>query len=291
MKFEWLLLLQVLQYAAPVAIAALGETVGQKAGVINIGLEGSMLTAALCATIVTLATKNPALGLLVGTIAGLGVTLLAGVFAISLQSDQVVVGTAINLLALGVTGTIYRSKFGQSGQLISLPPIAKWHGIDAVIVAMVISAPLLWWLLNRTAWGLAVRSTGEYPKSSEAAGFSVAALRYSAVSVAGVFAGLAGAYLAVGLAGSFAEAMTVGRGFVAIAMVTFGRWRPGWVLLAALTIGFVDLLQYRFQAMGWHAPFQLMLALPYLVALLVLVFVGKGAAAPQALGRPHRREK
>ena len=291
MRFEWVLIIQLLQYAAPVGIAAMGEAVGQKSGVMNIGLEGTMLGSAFAATVVALATKNPMLGLLAGSGVGLLVTLVSGAFAISLQSDQVVVGTAINLLSLGITGTLFRSQFGQSGQLISLPALPRWQGIDAVIVLMISLGPMLWFALNRTGWGLALRSAGEYPKSTDAAGFSVARLRYSAVTVAGLLAGLAGAYLAIGVAGSFAEGMTVGRGFVAIAMVTFGRWRPVLVLCAAIAIGFLELLQFKFQAMGVNLPFQLFLALPYVVALCVLVAVGKGSLSPNALGQPYRREK
>lgn len=286
-----MLAIQLLQYAAPVGIAALGEAVGQKSGVMNIGLEGTMLASAFAATVVSLATKNPVLGLLAGMAVGLCVTMLSGFFAITLRSDQVVVGTAINLLSLGVTGTLFRAQFGQSGQLISLPPLARWNGFDIVTVLMVLLGPALWFALNRSAWGLAVRSAGEYPKATEAAGFSVSGLRYSAVTVAGVLAGLAGAYLAIGVAGSFAEGMTVGRGFVAIAMVTFGRWRPLPVLASAMAIGFLELLQFKFQAMGLNLPFQLFLALPYVVALMVLVFIGKGSISPQALGQPYRREK
>lgn len=285
---DWILLLA---YAAPVAYAALGETVAQKSGVLNIGLEGTMLISAFFGMLVAFTTQSPWLGLGAGTLAGVATCAIFAGFTVYLAADQVVVGTAINLLALGLTGTLYRARFGQSGQLLSLPKLPNWHGIDGAMLLLLLAIPLVWLLLSRTAWGLAVRSAGEYPKAAEAAGFSVHRLRFSALMFGGLLGGLGGAYLSVGIAGSFAENMTAGRGFVAIAMVTFGRWRPAWVFAAALLIGVAESLQYRFQTLGWKVPFQLMIAMPYILALLVLVIVGKGTVAPKALGQSYRRER
>jgi simple sugar transport system permease protein len=285
---DWILLLS---YAAPVAFAALGETVAQRSGVLNIGLDGTMLIGAFFGMLVTFSSHSPWLGLAAGTLAGLGVCAVFAWFTVYLATDQVVVGTAVNLLALGLTGTLFRARFGQSGQLISLPKLPSWHGLDGAVLLLLLAIPAVWWLLSRTAWGLAVRAAGEYPKAAEAAGFSVHRLRLGALLFGGLLGGLGGAYLSVGIAGSFAENMTAGRGFVAIAMVTFGRWRPAWVFAAALLIGAAESLQYRFQTFGWKVPFQLMIALPYLVALLVLVVVGKGTVAPKALGQSYRRER
>jgi simple sugar transport system permease protein len=285
---DWILLLS---YAAPVAFAALGETVAQRSGVLNIGLDGTMLIGAFFGMLVTFSTHSPWLGLAAGTLAGLAVCAVFAWFTVYLATDQVVVGTAVNLLALGLTGTLFRARFGQSGQLISLPKLPSWQGLDGAVLLLLLAIPAVWWLLSRTAWGLAVRAAGEYPKAAEAAGFSVHRLRLGALLFGGLLGGLGGAYLSVGIAGSFAENMTAGRGFVAIAMVTFGRWRPAWVFAAALLIGAAESLQYRFQTFGWKVPFQLMIALPYLVALLVLVVVGKGTVAPKALGQSYRRER
>jgi len=284
-------LLILVRYSAPVALAGLGETVSQRSGVINIGLEGVMLVGAYAGMTAGYTTGSPWLGLLAGCAAGVLLAAVLAWFTVYLASDQVVVGTASNLLALGLCGTLYRQQFGQTGKLISVNRIPDWNGIDAVIVALILAVPLVWWLLKRTGWGLALRAAGEYPKAAEAAGFSVHRLRFGAMLVNGLFGGLAGAYLSLGVAASFSERMVGGRGFVAIAMVTFGRWRPQYVFLAALLIGFADSLQFRFQTFGWKVPFQLMIAMPYLVALAVLVLVGKGTVAPQALGIAYRREK
>jgi len=280
----------LLIYATPIALAAIGEVVGQKAGVVNIGLDGMMLLGAFVGMMCAYSTGSPWIGLGAGAVAGIGASMLSGLFCIGLGADQVVVGTAINLLAIGLTGSLFRTRFGESGQLLTLPKLTHVAGVDLVTLVTVASIPAVWWLLQRTGWGLATRSVGEYPKSAEAAGFSVRALRFQAIAIAGAFAGLGGAYLSIGVAGSFAENMTGGRGFIAIAMVTFGRWKPLFVFLAALLIGFFDSLQYVLQGQGVKAPTQLLLALPHAVALLVLVAVGKGAAAPASLGSPYRRE-
>lgn len=282
-------LLLLLQYATPVGLAALGETVGQKSGVINIGLEGMMLLAAFFATWTSLSTGSPWLGMVAGCGVGIVSNLVSAAFTVQMGIDQVVVGTAMNLLALGLTGTLFRARFGQTGSLLTVPSIPKFVGVDFVVMAMVLLVPLTALLLKRTAWGLAVRAAGEYPKAAEASGFNVLKLRVGASAYAGLLAGAAGAYLSLGIAGSFAENMTNGRGFIAIAMVTFGRWKPLYVLLSALLIGYLDSLQFTLQAKGSAVPFQLLLALPYVAALAVLVVVGKGTSFPAALARPYTR--
>lgn len=283
-------LLLLIQFATPLALAALGETVGQKSGVINIGLEGVMLVAAYFGAIVSLSTGSPWVGLAAGAVTGLALNMVSAWFTITLCADQVVVGTAVNLFALGLTGTLFRAHFGQTGKLFSVPQLPKFHGIDAVMAAGALSVVLVALLLKRTGWGLAVRSAGEFPKSTAAAGFGVHKLRYQAAAIGGFLGALGGAYLALGVVGCFAENMTGGRGFIAIAMVTFGRWRPALVYVACVVIGYLDSLQYLLQARGSWVPFQLLIALPYIVALAVLVAAGKGTVAPAALAQPYARE-
>ena len=282
----------VLIFSMPIALAALGESVVQRSGVLNIGLEGTMLVAAYGATAVSLATGSAVTGLLAGVALGLIITLLFALYTVKLRCDQVVTGTAINLLALGVTSALFRNKFGDSGNLLSLPKLPTLaFGLDMIPFLGIIVLASLIWVMRKSAWGLLVRASGDYPTAVTAAGFSVNTLRLQALVVGGILGGLAGAYLAVGINGSFAEGMTAGRGFVAIALVTFGRWSPGWVFAAALGMGYLESLQFEFQARGWNVPFQLLLALPYLVALIILVFVGKGASAPRALGIAYKEER
>ena len=283
--------ISLLQYSAPVALAAIGEVLVQKAGVINIGLEGSMLMASFFGMLTCYSTHNPWLGVGAAILAALVMTLIYAFFVLYLAADQVVVGTATNLLALGVTGSLFRSTFGKSSQLLSIPRIPALHGVDPIMVLMILSVPAVWFALRNTGWGLAVRACGEYPKAADASGFSVNRLRLQSLLIGGIFSGLAGAYLSLVIAGSFVENMTAGRGFMAIAMVTFGRWKPVYVFLAALLIGYAVSLQFKFQTYGWNVPYQLMIALPYVVALLVLVIVGKGASSPGALAQPYRKDK
>lgn len=284
-------LLLLLQFSTPLALAALGETVTQKSGVINIGLEGSMLVGAFFGVSATMATGSPWFGLAVGVLAGLGLALISGFFAIALSADQVVVGTAATLLATGLTGTLYRARFGQAGVSLSVERIPSIGGFDLVMLIAVLAVPAIWFGLNRTGIGLALRAVGEYPKAAEASGFRVNRIRGLALAFGGAMGGLAGAYLALGIVGSFAENMVAGRGFVAIAMVTFGRWRPLWVFGACLLIGYLESLQFLFQAKGVRVPDQLLIGLPYAAALLILVVVGKGTVAPAALATPYRRRK
>ena len=276
----------------PLSLAATGETVGQKSGVINIGLEGCLMVGAYTAMAVALDTKNPFLACGAGLLAGLVLALLFGWFTVVRAQDQVVVGTAINLFAMGLTLALFQSRFSQSGSLLSVPGLPEFAGkVDLVMCLVPVFVGLAWYAINRTTWGLGLRAAGEAPKALMSAGFSAYALRLQGVAISGALGGLAGAYLTVGLTGSYAPGITAGRGFVAIAMVTFGRWKPFWVAMATLLVGFADSLQYELQASGLPVPYQLLKALPYVVALVVLIIVGSGRDVPQALGQPFRRSK
>lgn len=281
--------LLVYKYSMPIALAAIGETIGQKSGVLNIGIEGIILLSAYAAVVVTDTSGSLVYGLLAGFGSGLILGLFQAVVMVVLNADQVVVGMGINLASLGATSAHFRYKYGQSGQLISLPEMPTVFGFDpimAVLPVIVIGSGIL---LYRTRWGLAVRAAGEDPNSVYAAGFSVVRLRLLASVIGCAGAALAGSYLALGLAGSFAENMSGGRGFVAIAIVTFGRWRPGWVLVGAILIGFLETLQFALQAQGVAVSPQLLLALPYVVALLIVALLGRSAHAPASLARPLER--
>ncbi|MCE9558363.1 MAG: ABC transporter permease [Armatimonadetes bacterium] len=280
---------QALLYSTPVSLAALGEVVGQRAGQLNIGLEGVMLSAAYAGMAATYRTHNPWIGVLAAVLAALLISAFQAFFTIKMALDQVVVGTAINLFAMGLTNSLFRAQFGTSGKLISIPGLPKIGELDPLVFVLLLAVPLVIWTMRKTRWGLAVRASGEYPDAAESAGFSVVRLRFQSALIAGFFAGLAGAHLSICLAGSFAENMTAGRGFLAIAMVTFGRWKPGWVVAASLLVGGAEALQYRAQAMGIHLPFQLLVALPYILSLVVLIVLGKGVGGPASLGVPYRR--
>lgn len=278
--------LQVLRYCAPVAFGAVGESVVQRSGIINVGLEGLMLSAAYAATAVSSSSGNPWLGMVAGMIAGLLVAILIGVLTIQFRLDQIVIGTVVNLLSLGVCGTLFE-KQSKTGKLMNLPGIPPLFGkVDVIQIFLILAAIATGWMLYRTSFGLKLRAVGEYPPAAEAAGFSPAKLQYQALVIGGILGGVGGAYLALGVAQSFATEMVAGRGFIAIALVTFARWRPGGILLSALLLGLFEALQFELQLSGNQIPRSLLLALPYVATLVILVFVGKGTRAPQSLGTP-----
>jgi simple sugar transport system permease protein len=286
--------------ATPLALAALGETVTERAGVINVGLEGSMLGGALAAALVAAGTGAPWLGVVAGAGAGALLAAVLVVVAIGLRGDQIVTGTAVTLGAIGLTGALYRSAFGAGGAALSLPTFAPVTVPGLIHLPLAGSAlfaqpaptylvyaavPVLWVLFRHTQLGLALRAAGEAPQAATAAGLRVRSLRAGATLFGGAMAGMAGAALVLAQAGTFAERMTAGRGFIAIAIVVLGRWHPVGVAAAALLFGAASALQYTIQATGATVPYQLLLMLPYVITLLALGGVGGRARAPEALGR------
>jgi general nucleoside transport system permease protein len=286
--------------ATPLALAALGEVLVERAGLINIGLEGAILSGAFGALVG--ATAGGVSGGYAGAMAGgLLVGALFALCVVVLRADQIITGTALTLLGVGATGTLYRALFGSTGAALSLAtsaplPIPGLSSIPVVGAALFaqppitylvyLLAPALAWWLARTHAGLAVRAIGERPEAAEAAGVHVNRLRVLVVLVGGVLGGLAGGTLVLAQAGTFAENMAAGRGFIAIAIVVLGRWHPIGVVLGALLFGAASALQFAFQAMGWDAPYQLFLAIPYLLTLAALAGAVGRARAPDALGKP-----
>jgi simple sugar transport system permease protein len=237
---------------------------------------------------------------LAGCLAGAAIAAVFAYFAVTLGGDQIVVGTAITLASVGATGAVYRAAFGVTGSALSLPTLAP-VGIGRLETIRVIGAALFrqsiptyllymtavgtWILLSRTQLGLAIRAAGESPAAAAAAGLPVRRLRFGATVFGGAMAGLAGATLVLAQAGTFAERMTAGRGFVAIAIVVLGRWRPLGVFVAALVFGAASALQFAFQAIGFDVPYQFFLMAPYVVSLLALAGAFGRSQAPEALGR------
>lgn len=290
---------------APLALAALGETITERSGVINIGLEGSIIAGALGAALGALAFGSAGVGVVVGALAGGAVAFLFAVFAVGLGADQIITGTAVTLGGLGLTGAVYQARFGATGAALTLPTLppaaipglsdVPWIGgaffEQAVTVYLAyVLAPVLWYYLFRTHRGLELRAVGEAPEAAHAAGIHVTRVRFFATVFGGVLAGVAGAHLVLAHAGTFAENMSAGRGFIAIAVVVLGRWNPLLVLGAALLFGAASALQFFLQAFGLGLPYQLFLALPYILTLAALAgWVGR-AKAPAALARPWRSE-
>lgn len=285
--------------ATPLLLAALGETIAERGGVLDLGIEGAMLVGAL-ASVFGAVAGGPWIGLIIGTAAGALTAAAFAAVALGAGADQVVTGTAITLGATGLTGAIYRMTYGSASGALQLPTLPNVHlpllgGIPIIGSAFFdqplvtygcyAAVPLVWWALFRTRWGLELRACGESPAAAAASGVRVLQLRTAATVIGGAFAGLAGAGLVLAQVGTFAENMTAGRGFIAIAIVVLGRWGPFRVAIAALAFGALTALQFLLQGLGLDVPYQLFLVLPYAVALLALAGAVGRTRAPQALGR------
>lgn len=285
--------------ATPLALAAIGETITERSGVLNLGIEGAMLAGALGAA-VGAASFGVAGGVAAGILAGMATSAIVAAVAIGARADQIITGTAVTLGMIGLTGLLARVAFGNAGAGLSLPtlPVVPIPGLAAIPVlgpaffaqsvmsyAAYLAVPLAAWLLFRTRFGLELRAAGESPSAAEAMGVQVPRVRTIATLIGGAFAGLAGATLVLAQVGTFTEKMTAGRGFIAIAIVVLGRWHPLGAALAALLFGAATALQFTFQASGSAVPYQLFLALPYLLALAVLAVAVGRRKGPAALGR------
>ncbi|MEJ7760087.1 MAG: ABC transporter permease [Gemmatimonadaceae bacterium] len=285
--------------ATPLAFAALGETVVERSGLINIGLEGAIIAGAF-GGFVAAGFGGAWFGFAAAGISGIAVALVFAFFAVRLRADQIIAGTAISLLALGITATLNRLLFGSDSStagistmetlpipgLSSLPIIGRaLFSQPPITYLLYLAIPATWWWMYRTHAGLGLRATGEDPRAAIVAGVPVNRLQYGAVLFGGFMGGIAGGTLVIAQAGSFAEGMSAGRGFIAVAIVVLGRWHPVGAAGAAVVFGAASALQYLFQAMGWSLPYQVFLALPYVLTLLVLASVTGRASAPAGLGK------
>jgi len=289
--------------ATPLALAALGETIVERSGVINIGLEGIIIAGAFGAA-ASAGFTGVSGALITAVLAGSLCAAILGILIITLHAEQIVAGTALTLLALGATGLLYRTMFGTTGVALTIPT-AKPIAIPLLSSAPVIGralfvqpattyvvyvlVPLVAWWLSRTHAGLSLRAVGENPAAAVAAGISPDRVRWLALLFGGALGGLSGGCLVVAQVGTFAEGMSAGRGFIAIAIVALGRWSPFGVALAGLLFGAASALQFVFQSLGWSVPYQLFLALPYLLTLVALAGVTGRHAPPAALGRQSFR--
>ena len=297
-----------IRLAVPTGLAAVGETLCQRAGVLNLSLEGMMLSGALGAFLGTHYSGDLWVGVLAGIGSGLILGVLMALFSVNLKTEQVINGIVLVLLAQGATGFIFESLFG-----VTTPerfdPMTAWKvpllgDIPGVGTVLFNQTPLIylsvglviavWWVLYRTKFGLSVRAAGDRPSATDAAGIDVNRVRWIALLVSAAMAGLGGAVLVVGQLGLFVQNVTAGRGWVAIALVIFGRWSPLRVMGGALLFGLTDALQLRIQAAGGgiesDVPFELFQALPYLVTIIVVVVataMARDDAQPEALGVPY----
>ena len=302
------LLAATLRYATPLIFGALGGMFSERSGVVNIGLEGMMLMGAFFAILAADKLDSWWLGLIVGILSGGAMALLHAVLSIHLRADQIVGGTAINFLAVGLTGYLFVDIYGQEGTPTDIPGIPQvsisflghipWVGnfveqvfgdMNLMIWIAIVMIPISWLILFKTPLGLRIRACGEHPRAADTVGISVYGIRYGAVIFSGMLAAAGGAFLSIGFVGSFNENMTAGRGFIALAAVIFGKWRPWGAAAACLLFGFSQALAQRLPEYSDSAAV-LFQALPYVLTLVAVAGVIGRSIPPAAVGRPYVKQ-
>ncbi len=291
-----------LRVATPLIFGTLGELFCERAGVLNLGIEGTMFFGAFVGFVVASATGSLWVGVVAAMAAGILAGLLMAMLAVRLGVNQHVSGLGITLLLTGLSLFGFRLVFGEPrvppsitplpilapfGDVPILGPITQQYALTYVALLLV---PVVWWVLYRSRFGLNMRAVGENPEAADAAGVSVFRTRYLALALGGALMGLAGAFLSLAQLGAFTYGIIAGRGWVCIALIIFGNWEPVKVLLGALLFGGVSALQLRLQMTGLKLPYEIFLALPYIVTIIALTLAGRNASYPAALLKPYRRE-
>ena len=296
------LIAATLRIATPLVFGTLGEVFAERAGILNLGIEGTLLFGAFVSFVAGGATGSLWLGVLAGILAGMLAGLLMAVLAVRLGVNQHVSGLGITLLLTGLSLFGFRLIYGEPrippsitpfeqispfGQTPVLGPIFEQYALTYVALILV---PVVWWVLYRTHFGLQIRAVGENPEAADAAGVKVYLTRFLALIIAGGLMGAGGAFLSLAQLGAFTYGIIAGRGWVCIALVIFANWNPVRVLWGALLFGGVFALQLRLQTAGLQLPYETFLALPYLVTIVALAIAGRNATYPAALLKPYRRE-
>ena len=300
-------LASTLRIATPLLLAAMGELVVEHSGVFNLGIEGMVLTGAYFAFLVAYDTHSLTLATIAAILAGGAVGAILAFFVTTLKADQTVSGLALNLLASGVTLFWYRVKFGDL-DVSTIPTVTTTPIVEVPVLSDIpvlgdiffsqrlltyiafLLVPLVAVMLYRTRIGLAIRSLGENPRAVDMRGLNVVRLQWSALIFGGMMAGLGGSFLSIGTTVRFIPEMSAGRGFLALVLLIAGSWKPGRILLVALLFAALDAGQLQLQGIGvQNVPYELLLALPYLFAILILLGSSSRSAAPKSLGVPYRR--
>lgn len=300
-----------IRLSTPLILATIGGVYAERSGVFNIGIEGMMLIGAFTAVAASFYLGPYAdpmvvalLATLIAIIASSAVALVHAFLAITRKVDQIVTGAAINILAIGLTNTLFRAVWGETGRervagfpevrvpiLADIPVIGPIFFEQSLVVFLAYVIPILAGLvLFRTTWGLSIRAAGEFPLAVDTAGLSVDRTRYAAVLFSGAMAGLAGAALALGAVRYFTPGMTAGRGFIVLGAIVVGRWNPRLAAAACLLFGAADAFQLRAQALNLEIPYQFLVMLPYVLAVAAVAGAIGRANPPQQLGKPYRRE-
>ncbi len=281
------LLMATLRQAAPIMITAIGGMFSEVSGVVNIGLEGMMLMGAFFTAITSYYTGSWILGLLGGIIGGGFIAFIHALISIRYKGNQVVSGVAINLFASGFTVFMLRVLFQQSSNTPIVPGAPRILGVSIVVYIIYIIVILAGLFMYKTVTGLRMRAVGEYPLAADTVGIDVYKIRYIGVILSGMLAGLGGAYLSIGALSQFTKEMSAGRGFIALAALVFGKWKPKGVIFASLLFGFADAVQVLIQQYFTFIPPQFIQMTPYVLTLLALAGVVGKAVAPSSAGKPY----
>ncbi|MGQ9788500.1 MAG: ABC transporter permease [Candidatus Hadarchaeaceae archaeon] len=282
-----------LDYPTPILIAAMGELIGQRSGVLNLGIEGTMLIGAFMSYFASIYLDNLYLGILLGILTGIGFGLIIGTSNIVLGRSQIVTGISMNMMGIDLSSFLFvktiADVFGKVPPAGTITSVI--FGISPFTFLAVTIVPTIWLFLYRTTAGLKIRAVGENPDAADVAGISVFKTRFSCLLFATALAGLAGSSLAIGTTGLFTHNMTAARGFIAISVVILSNWSPKKCFFGALIFGLVYSIQAVFQAYGVPVPWQITLTFPYVVAIIALLVASRRAQAPAALMIPFLRKR
>ena len=290
-----------IRLATPYLYAAIGETFGQRSGVLNLGVDGIMLLGAYAAFYIVFRTQNLLLGLVAAVIVGGVMGLLMAFISVTLQAEQGISGIGIYLFGLGMSDLLFQKTIGTVQTISGFPDLAIpfisdipifgeiFFSHSIIVYGAYLLVPVAWFVLNKTTIGLKIRAVGENPEAADSLGVSVAAVRYFTVTLGGVFSGIAGASLSIALLNVFQQNLTAGLGFIAVALVYFGGWRPFGILFGALIFSLVNALQVWVQVLGIPVPSDLAVMMPYVLTIIVLIFTVQRVRQPAALTRVYER--
>lgn len=299
--FTLSLFASTIRLATPYLLAGLGETLAQRSGVLNLGLDGMMLLSAFSAFYTVNQTGDLMLGLLAAVLTGALMGLAAAFVNVTLKAKQGISGIGFYLFGLGMSDLLFQTLIGTPKTVSGFPRIALLglsslpvvgdvlFNHNALVYLAFALVPVMWFVLNKTNFGLMVRAVGQTPEAADAMGISVARVRYLTVIIGGILAGLAGASLSIALINTFQQNLTGGLGFIAVALVYFGGWRPVGILLGSLLFSFVNALQLQISVVGLNIPSEFAVMSPYVITLVVLIFASKRRDKPDALTKPFQR--
>jgi len=293
-----------IRLATPILLPALGQLYTQRAGILNLGVEGTMLMGSISGFAVACATNNLWLGLAAGILGGMLYSLVMAWLSVTMRANQVIAGIGMNILASGLAAYIYRLIFGiralpakiTSFQAIDIPGLSDIPVIGTIFFQHNILVyfafalvPITWFILEKTTFGLKIKAVGEHPRAADSKGISVGGIRYAAVLIGGAYAGAGGAFMTIAYLNTFTESVIGGFGYIAVSVVIFARFMPGKAMWGAMLFGLTSALQLRLQAQGIGIPSQLLLMLPYIMTIIALIFASKKAEFPSAYTVPYSR--